>query len=1494
MQSLINQEPIEPVFPSSKDEQKHKEFLESPYLLKIILTNFPAEPNEIVKDLEYKDRIVFSQDELKEFTHFVHENLQKHAGINKVLKQGTIFFLRLGQGKKEMLDRDYEDLKKGVEYSMNTLKRLQKVYINNEDITKQPLELEEFEIEKTSEEFRLISPEYKECNIKIAFGYYRDYKQSGKIKNAPNFYKYFPMGDETNGFSFIVHCDAFSNEANRRKLQKDETNKNLLPVIAKCILTKLETYKKTNREQFLRLYVALLLSDIPNKQNNEWLKPIFHDILMNYLRSNIPTYNNQFSDSPEKVKINTLETDIHLEDFGLGHIQWFEWQSKNDHELVREAKNKEKLDIEAWDFSDILQNCDISKTNDFILKLYNSDRNRYGKILNLINEITELEWTKNNDKLYNKFSQLTFFPYQKDNKIYLASLADCIQNNIIILQHKHKDLQPILEKLGFTVSSQTINIELAPINKIICEKISYIKNEAKFYEIVSKKCALKANYLNTNEKHILFNYLIDLQGVGDETVKKLILFSDSLNQLKPLFQLVDSALSTPEWLNAFKIKAEENSKILKKYLISEKEVYQGVILPNWDKIISEITNVTEFYSKIKFYYDQDDKNTPLKNQAFVFVNESERFIPANDVFYNSKFAQIGFYEYFQEAIYKLTDTRTPQKNILKYLKEAPFKVENSNLFDYTINDDIELSFEELNSVIQFCKANNENFFQNCIIEKQGQNFIVSEKYDNMYQVRPSKKELKAFIEENLDENFKILPHELDEYKDEKGIIQGEELYQLVVNKIDVDELKEDIVDILAYDEAKRQFLLKLSEICLVSGESYTEQSVEYKILELACNILKDTADIQKFREKITIETDEQSLKLSQIPPFSDKIKIQNCELNLAKILPSSYQNSDYLGELIGQFTSIGIDKNRLNALLGITQEPDIEHIFNLFSEEITVIENAEQLAFLFLYAIHIDEVDFAKFNVLNVHEEEVSLEFDKYLNSFDFIDPSETLHSDYLSISKYIKDFPIVVDYADNLLLIKEPYFEEGNFICPYIIEDMSDGQKLSFIEFLFNQWSKKNKKTAIRDIDWACIGEIETEKLLGFNPNYSVYPSEYALESEQLPQYLQDWLGEDIAKINFIADVGVFTEGSTLLELRKFFNNENQSFKKSKIAQDTRLEDEKMLFNTFELLKENNLELSTTEEFEVFEEMVRVINTNRTSDGLIIQTEYDFELLENNAHEWDASYYQTWKQSIGNKYSIFLYDGELPKVVKLDEIENYIFYRFNEENAAIDDQNRIFVNAGVDIKKALLSLALDSKIEFSSEDLLLLYQSEGASATEYNVQELLNRIEFLSKRIEELEGFSGRASYDPTISMDQTYHRKIREKSEAYVFELLKKTYPKNRIIWFNYDEKTGEFKESLKHHDFEIQDKNGNILYYIDCKGTPYDKKTFYLTDNEWHFFLECVRKGKNYQIYRVFNVEGNMTYTLIDNLWEWIKAGKVVPYLTAEEIIKGGRVFLTLLKD
>lgn len=1456
--------------------------LPHPWLLKILITNFPAGVGEIVKDLQYNEKVVFEQQELDDMVGFlkasfeIHPDLQNPEKLKNILKQGSMFFLRLGEGKREMLDKDYENLKKGVQYSMNTLKRLQKVYINEEEIGKQPLELFEFAIGRNTPEFAEIDPEYKDCDIKVAFGYYSDYKQSYKLKVSPNFYKYFPMGDENNGFSFIIHCDSFSNEANRRKLQADDVNKKLFPVIAQRLIERIENLKRTDRNGFLRLYANLLLSDIPDKQNNDWLKPIFFDKILDYLQTNIPTINGVCNQN-DNVKINGVKFDIDLNDFGIDTTQWFVWDNDKDSDLVREAKIKDKLGIKTWDFADVLRNCNTEKANNFLLNTYNGDEKLWNEIIQAINEISENDWKKESHALFKQFSKLILFPTIQEGNNYLFSLEYCISNNILIVDVKHAEIISVLSKIGFFVSSQTVSAELSPIGAVICQTLPYLNDESKLFQKIADKCVSGANQLATKEKTELFIELSKLKGIGEISLKSLELFCNTEGVVKPLKELILFNQNVPLWLEANKIKSDEYSEFLKKYLLQEKEIYKNLILPNWSSIIMNISNVVDFYSKVKYYFDLEEGNTPLSKQAFIHTKDG--FKKFNEVFYNPEVSKIQNYQHIQTAIESLLNCPIPTKSILTYLKDVPFKAEIWKFADWELVEGIELSLDEIKAVLTFTTLNNEFFFERCLLESSEAGYLISKKSKNTYQFHTNKKQILDFIESYLSANLKHLPSELNDFREQKGILKGDDLHVQLLEEVEVDDYLEELIDIVEYS-AKSKLFSKISTIPFNVSGQYDRNSLQFKLLDLACRELQSVNQQESFRKKIRIETGDATFELSEIPTSNDEVFFENGKhkLSLAKILPNSFQNSDYLTNVIRHFSEIGIQRQQLETLFGISKELDFNHILSLFESK---IENVEQLAFLILYHNNITEIDFSKFKVKAHDEQYYSLNYNYSIKPFPFIRADEILHSQYNGILDRLKE-EFIIQIGTNQIY-KEPYFiDDATFFYPSLATEWTDEIRVSLVDFLFSKW-KKNKKTAIQKIDWTSISDKSTIEILLFNPCLSVYPSEFAIETEKLPKYLIDWIEEVDAdeKLKFLYDFGVSIETSVIVKLRQYLKVGGE-FTKSQIRKDA---DEVLVFNTFEWLKINEIVISNDEGYKIFVEMVEFINEERKerkAGDLIIETKFDFEKLGIEAQEWEETFYESWKGRTENKYCIYLYSGKLPKMLMLDEISDYIFRKFDAEDIVIEGAS-IYVNSHKDIQKLLYTLVGEGQM--SSDDLLELYQTKNEIGSSNEVEELKNEVSRLRSIIENLTRVSGTASYSPTVSHDD-YHDEIKEKSEKILYLYLQKEYP-NKVIWLNSDE-DGNFSESWSNHDFQLLDERGNVLNFIDCKGTPANKKTIYLTQNEWSFFLEHT---DNYQIYRVFNIEGTPSILKIDNLLEWILSGRIVPYLLATEQIKGGRVFLTL---
>lgn len=138
------------------------------------------------------------------------------------------------------------------------------------------------------------------------------------------------------------------------------------------------------------------------------------------------------------------------------------------------------------------------------------------------------------------------------------------------------------------------------------------------------------------------------------------------------------------------------------------------------------------------------------------------------------------------------------------------------------------------------------------------------------------------------------------------------------------------------------------------------------------------------------------------------------------------------------------------------------------------------------------------------------------------------------------------------------------------------------------------------------------------------------------------------------------------------------------------------------------------------------------------------------------------------------------------------------------------------------------------------------------------------------------------TLTIDNEYSESVRQRSESFLYKFLCDKHGGKNVKWLN------EKNESGSYHDFELLDSKGKTIMLIECKGTARSKPTFYLTSHEWTHFLT---NKEIFQVYRVFNVDGEMNAVCIDNLLTSIFDRQVVPYLTKPEILKEGRVFLTL---
>jgi hypothetical protein len=942
-----------------------------PWLFKILITNFPCQPEETIKDLNYQDvPNSLTKDEIVELAKWSRTKIQvdpeKHS-----LNSGSLFFLKLGKNKHAKLSS--KRIENGIQFSLSILNNIAKfqgkigisqIRLNDSVFEAKKLFFERFVIKFDSEEYNLIKPQRRneedKSDIDVLIGF-MDYKKAIKeIKGNPNFYLFFPLSEEVHNISFIIHSTGFYNASQRTNLQANENsgiesqgiNEVLLKVICEKLKQKLQSYliessqNEKFRFRFLNIYSNLLLSAKASENHKNWVDSCLIEPIYNILKLNIPTLNG-YSDNVGTVKLKATLLPIQPKDFGCSEIEWFAWHNlKTDKELIDEASNKEKLNLEKWDIIDMLKYA-IDKGNIEIVDQWVKQANEKHFADTNIKDYTYLSFIQEIDKYINErdfsfISQVKLFRFS-DGNFYSFYEIDT-NPNLILIYEKIWPIKRELRTLGFIVSDLNLSFKkegadstlYSNLEKLIVPKIF----EDALFKVIAEKC--KVNNLRPDQKHNLFFTLKAFSGVGPETLKDLELFKDTLGNIRPLRNLLkEGDTRVPNWLNNFRINQNEYSNKLDVYLVKDSDVYQQIIYKNWDFIISQKLNIAEFYTQVSNYYKLNPENQKLDKLSFIFTNDG--FKRVDQVFFNTHLKGHYFND-LQSAILKISDKAIPSKLIFEFLIDdnSPFKINNSDTFSSFVTSDLNLTFSETLAVLSFAKTNNERLFSIASIESKEDDFLLAKHNHSTFQYYSSRKEINELLLDNP--NFKLFPSRFvaSDFK-ELGLLQDKELYMQIIRTLDFSENLLPVVrecDI----EVQLAYLEKIDDFLLQEGKVYDKNSFEHRCLKLAIDCYAD--DFQtKFGRKILINN---KLRLEDIA-VKDDVNFESVTLSLSSILPEYKGVSDIVTNVINQFSDF--TKTELSEKVFLIKNKKKDEIYSELTEKFPILLNIHQFSFLLFYSV---------------------------------------------------------------------------------------------------------------------------------------------------------------------------------------------------------------------------------------------------------------------------------------------------------------------------------------------------------------------------------------------------------------------------------------------------------------------------------------------------------------------------------------------------------------
>lgn len=1250
-----------------------------PFLLKMVLTCFPAGVGECVRDLDYRPKVFFSNEEYKQMARFVSDKLGELIDGDD-FNHGSLFFIRLGKGKKALLDKDCEqNFSQAIKYSLCTMRNLASVSVNGVPVSRAPLAIEAGSVSLAD---LGIHSSLGDAALSFAVGFNKidfdgeaSFDEVKCLKAAPSFYKYFPLADEMHHSAFFVHCDGFSSEANRRKLHDDNVNQALLPYLADFIIKRMEYYKEANYHMFLQLYANALLSDAPTG-NAAWAKGLFYDRILDYLRSNVPT----------KSGLCACQDDVFIRGFmsaiaddseaGEG-TNWFLWD-EDESPLAKAAADMSKLGLKRLDVADFVLRCESNNYDKvgkwvegaaapdykfFCDELFRSPFFKVKKPfdIKIKKTIGYVRLFRFSDGQFDSWYNMLSFGYPFVLKGYGRSSCHLFRTR------KLTEVEDILLSLDVYLSDvnvddyQHVFREALPVpdNKMVFERLS---------PLLSSHTSLPIS-----QKVRLVRWFKDI-GIADDEIGQVVFFKTVTGRALPLRSMVSASVSEcPDWLKPYRIAESEYDVCLDSWLIQGRCVYANVIFPNWKGISSQVSlaQAGELYNDVKYFYMMDDTgHKGLADKSYVMVAEGD-LRPGREVFFSS--AMLSDYAGISSAIRSAFEVFVPVPPIAKFLTAEPFKTDDCHIESYTPTVSV-LDEGDVRSLIAFARQNREQFFEHFVIDSVDGGFILLKRGSDCLQAYAPNKVRGMFIKAHCSDVLRLLPMPFNDCKEQAGVLSGDQLMERVLDIVrpDVDDLQYGLLPALPPD--MRPILLRsLSSIVFDLDKDFSPDCHEALLAEAAIKN-RNGQDDDNFRGKCVIVKGGERHRLTDLPPLTCNFGVEGglADFNLSQVLPSSHGQSAIIRELVDRLVAeceLDDKKEELEDLLGSSPEVDVRDVAEHLVADYTVLQNAQQLAFAALMRESLGKGDPLRksLGAIKVQTKGGQFRLEEtpfYAGTFSFICENYILDGDTYA---GLKDF-IGTDRSD--VVRSAPYISKGEFVCDGLNENLAAAEVADLLTFLDKL---RRDGCDLSSVKFNCE-DSDISKALGFDPRSAVLSNKYALKEELVPQSVRSWMLTDDSheRRETLAQLGVQLGDSPIVKLRMYLSRISGSFDDNCLDD---LNEESLipfLKNTLLLLCRNDdWRARSKGVYDVLRSVVKRIEKyekkhNRPTPK--IKEYLDFDEIEDKSEEYENPGYEAWKKM--NKVSIFFYDGEMPYHADLyldSSSEPRVVWTFSEDDYCVD-----------------------------------------------------------------------------------------------------------------------------------------------------------------------------------------------------------------------------------
>ncbi|MGH1334830.1 MAG: sacsin N-terminal ATP-binding-like domain-containing protein [Aureispira sp.] len=723
--------------------------------------------------------------------------------------------------------------------------------------------------------------------------------------------------------------------------------------------------------------------------------------------------------------------------------------------------------------------------------------------------------------------------------------------------------------------------------------------------------------LSAAEKKALFALFTEILSTKDRS--KLALFSNQRGERVTLEQLLPAQAEVPVWLKGYRIVEEEAAENLQAEMATAATIYNQLIVPHWANMTEQQqvhSNIKAFYEGVLDYASQAKSPKLLMTGKYVFVNPTVGFVGSGDVFYKDVMeGEEESYDALTKALHALTERHAPHPAVLPFLKERIFKTRNTGLAKTLQSEPALLEKKEAASLVDFMEGTKEDIFTFLYITHSEENarlYEAGKRAKNVpYAVEKGQQDLAEKINALFGTHYKRLPSKLyrPAYKN-KGLLRGSALFDTITKSKDAPpELLSALIVESGNADIQEQVFSKIDQIVLREGTTYGKDSFEHQTLQIFRN---KEADHSKVRSKIYIENEAgDQWKLDEIA-FDPNLTIAinqfgKFSLELAAVVPIYKEYQTLLANIAGQLVDYEAP-TVLQKRCFENEEKPLEEVYNaLKKQEEHTLENAQQVAFIVLYARLQDSGKLVQ--GFEVHTEAATVTpittYDAWhTQSQAFIQAEATLSKEHygaLETLLKLSNKNSAFDFGEQAI-VQQPYIDKQTFYCAPIREVEEAAQEemqQQLLAFLYDTWA------ALPDAERPMRLELSTNtnnSLAGFAPQGLVSEEAYALEQEQLPIWLDNWVAEDTteevpllqeeeeegesitvavskSRLALLEALGVNTMESTLVAVRRYLKAEEGDIISQKQLNDLRNVGQQHLLHTVEWLAEQKVRFSSEDE---------------------------------------------------------------------------------------------------------------------------------------------------------------------------------------------------------------------------------------------------------------------------------------------------------------------------